>query len=84
MPTMVSDLYAALKAAGINDELARKAAEAVIAAEDKDELVTKDFLHAEVAKLRADMSEMKTDILKWNVGTMVAMTGIFAAIVKFL
>jgi hypothetical protein len=33
---------------------------------------------------KANLAELKADLLKWNVGTLVAMTGIFAAIVKWL
>jgi hypothetical protein len=31
---------------------------------------------------KADLVELKAELIKWNVGTMIAMTGIFAAIVK--
>ncbi|MGH8585826.1 MAG: hypothetical protein ACREWE_06500 [Gammaproteobacteria bacterium] len=61
----------------ISQKTARKAAQAVIGAEEKEQLVTKDFL-------RAEMGELKTDVIKWNVGMLIAMTGIFAAIVKLL
>ncbi|MGH8591344.1 MAG: hypothetical protein ACREXX_19110 [Gammaproteobacteria bacterium] len=77
MTTMVNELYEALRKVGLDEETARKAAQAVIGAEEKEQLVTKDFL-------RAEMGELKTDVIKWNVGMLIAMTGIFAAIVKLL
>ncbi|MGH8607353.1 MAG: DUF1640 domain-containing protein [Gammaproteobacteria bacterium] len=77
MTTIVTEIYDALRKAGVDEETARKAAQAVIGAEEKEQLVTKDFL-------RAEMSELKTDVIKWNVGMLIAMTGIFAAIVKLL
>jgi hypothetical protein len=40
-------------------------------------LVTKD-------DLRNSMSELKIDMLKWVFGIIIAQTGIFAAIVKFM
>jgi hypothetical protein len=72
---MISELYTALKAAGITDDLARAAAEAVIAREDREQLVTKQ-------DLKAVLAELKTDLIKWNVGTLVALAAILSAIVK--
>jgi hypothetical protein len=41
-------------------------------------------LRADLAELklatRADLAELKADLIKWNVGAMVALTAIFAAI----
>jgi hypothetical protein len=41
------------------------------------DFVSKGFLHAELAYLRAEL-------IKWNVGILLAMTGLFAGIVKLL
>jgi hypothetical protein len=46
--------------------------------------VTKDFLRAEINGLRAEIQIMLNRQLQIMMGTMVAMTGIFAAIVKLL
>ena len=43
------------------------------AAQEREHLATK-----------ADLAELKADLIKWNMGTLMAMTGLFAAIVKFL
>jgi hypothetical protein len=71
------ELFEALKAAGVEDTVARRAAQAVLSVEDRAQLATK-----------ADLAELKADLIKWcvglHVGTMVAMTGVFAAIVNWL
>ena len=78
MTVLVSEVYEALKQAGIQDDTAKAAAKAVISVEDKETLATK----ADLLALKADMAELKTDIIKWNMALMISMTGIFAAIVK--
>ncbi|MBA2591209.1 MAG: integrase [Gammaproteobacteria bacterium] len=75
MTTMINELYDALRKAGVDEEIARKAAQAVLGAEEKEQLVTKDFL-------RAEMEALKSELIKWNVGAMAVLTGVFAAIVK--
>jgi hypothetical protein len=65
-----------LKKAGVDEETARKAA----GIEDKQQLATR----LDVETLRREMAEIKTDLIKWNVGTLIAMTGLFTAIVKLL
>jgi hypothetical protein len=102
MTILVAELYDALRKAGVDDDLARAAAKAVIGGEARDQLATKADvaeLKADVAELRlatkadvtelrlatkADLAELEARVIKWNVGTLVAMTGIFAAIVKLL
>lgn len=71
MATMISELYDALIAAGVSADIAKKAAAAVIAVEDKEQLATKADLHA-----------LEVRLMKSIIGAMIAMTGIFAAIVK--
>lgn len=74
------EIYEALKAAGIDDEVAKAAAKAVIGVQEKEHLATK----LDIQQLRTDMADLKVELIKWNVGTLIAMTGIFAAIVKLL
>ena len=74
MTTAVKELYEALRQAGVEDQQALTAASAVVGT-DMADLVTKQ-------ELRADLAELKADLIKWNVGTLLAVTGIFAAIVK--
>ena len=78
MTTIVMEIYEALKAAGIDDEVAKAAAKAVIGVQEKEHLATK----LDIQQLRTDMADLKVELIKWNVGTLIAMTGIFAAIVK--
>lgn len=72
-----------LKQAGIPENQARAQSEAL-----------KKVLHAEVAtkqdmenmelKIKADIETAKSEIIKWNTGTLLVATGIFVAISKFL
>ena len=77
MTTMINELYDALRKAGVDEDIARKAAQAVLGAEEKDQLVTKDYL-------RAEMEALKSDLVKWNVGAMAVLTAVFGALVKLL
>jgi hypothetical protein len=80
MSVMVLELYEALKKAGVDDAVAREAARAVLGVEAREQLMTK----ADGAELRAAMFELKAELIKWNVGTMIALAGICVAIVKLL
>jgi len=82
MTTMVSELYDALRKAGVEDELARAAAKAVIAAEDKEALATKADLQELKLATKADLADLKAELIKWNVGTLLALAAIVSAIVK--
>lgn len=92
MSTMLKEVYDALKEAGASEERASAAAIAVAAHSlDREHLATL-ATKADLEQLRlatkADLAELKADIIKWMaglvIGSMVAMTGIFAAIVKLL
>jgi len=77
---IVAELDDALRSAGVADEQARAAAAALIGAEVQQGLATK----ADVAELRRDMAELEARLIRWAVGTIIAMTAVFAAIVKLL
>jgi len=47
------------------------------------ELVTKGDLQIALAALKTDMAELKADLIKIQVGTMVAMTAIFGGLMVF-
>lgn len=53
------------------NDLAKDAARAALAADARTDLATK-----------ADLAELKADLIKWNVGAMAVLTAIFAAIVR--
>lgn len=75
MSTMVAELYDALRKAGVDEQLARDAARAVLGTEARTDLVTK-------ADLAAGLAELKADVIKWNVGAMAVLTAIVAAIAR--
>lgn len=82
MSTMVSELYDALRQAGVEEHLAREAARAVMPAESTPSLALKSDLAELRADVKADLAELKADVIKWNVGAMAVLTAIFAAIVR--
>ena len=66
MTTVVFEVFEALKKAGVDEQTARKAAQAVVGIEDKLQLATR----LDVETLRREMAEIKADLIKWNVGTL--------------
>ena len=84
MSTMVSELYDALRKAGVEDAVARSAAESVLGKGAGTELVTKADLRAELAELRTLIADMESRVIKWNVGAMAVLTAIMAALSKFV
>lgn len=78
MTTLNIELLDALKKAGVDDETARAAAKAVLGIEAKEQLATK----ADLAELKAEIQAMLNRQLQVMMGMMIALTGIFAAIVK--
>jgi hypothetical protein len=76
--TLNIELLDALKKAGVDDEIARAAAKAVLGIEAKEQLATK----ADLAELKAEIQAMLNRQLQVMMGMMIALTGIFAAIVK--
>ncbi len=41
-------------------------------------------LRQEVGKIREEMASMKVELIKWNVGTIITVAGVVAAIVKLI
>jgi hypothetical protein len=64
MPVMMAHLYSALRAADCPDNEARLAAEAARPI-DTTQLATK-----------ADLAELKADLLRWNIGLLLSAAGI--------
>jgi hypothetical protein len=72
MSTMVAELYDASRKAGVEEQLAQRAARAVLGAETRTDLATKtdlialrtDFgeLKTDFAELRADFAELRADV----------------------
>jgi hypothetical protein len=78
--TMVAELYDALRKAGVDENTARAAAEAVIGRQD--DVATKADIAVLRSELRHEMADLKVELIKWNVGAMAVLTAIFAAIVR--
>lgn len=76
----------ALKAAGVPDAQAKAQAQALAEAlrQGGQGLATMSALAALGLDLRREIAELKADLIKWNVGAIIAMTGLFTAIVKLL
>jgi hypothetical protein len=82
MASMVTEVYDALRTAGMQERPARALAEAVGVVERPEQLATKADLAVLRAELRQDMATLKAD-LTWRIlTTMIAMTAVFSAIVK--
>lgn len=69
MTTLNIDLLDALRAAGVEEDTARRAASTVLSLADKDQLVTKDLLRAELAELKGALNTMR-----WMIGFNLAMS----------
>ncbi len=82
MRTLVVELYNALRKAGVDEALAVEAASAVVPASAMDEMAMRRDLEDVRLAMKADLSELKADLIKWNVGTMVALTALCAAIMR--
>ncbi len=50
--------------------------------EEKARLIVKAIEDVEDLATKKDLLELKVDLIKWNIGTMVAMTGIFGLMLK--
>jgi hypothetical protein len=75
-----------LKAAGVPEAQAEAQAEALadVLRQGGQGLATTAALHALGLDIKREMAELKADLIKWNVGAIIAMTGLFTAIVKWL
>jgi len=73
MATMIAEIYDAFKAAGVDDDKARKAAEAVASYENRFQDLKSDF-----QDLRS-----KVGMLTWMVGTNIVLTlGVLGKLLK--
>lgn len=70
-----------LKKAGVSDDQARAQAEALREVLDT-EVATKQDLENMELKIYAHLEKSTADIIKWNTGTLLVATGLFAAISK--
>lgn len=72
-----------LKAAGMDPRLAEEQAEALVEVLDEHHkaLATREYLDA---KLTATAADIKTDLIKWVAGMLVAQAAVVATLVKLL
>jgi hypothetical protein len=82
--TINQELYEALIAAGAPDDLAKRAAANVLSPDQRSDLATKADLAELKAEIQAMLNRQLQVMVGLTVGSMVALTGIFAAIVKLL
>lgn len=80
MSSAVLELYDALKKLGLDEQSARAAAQAVVGRHEEPQLATK----ADISDLRREMSDLKAELIKWNVGTLVALAALVSTIVTLL
>jgi hypothetical protein len=90
---MELEIYNAFKAAGVPDEEAKDAVEAINKAIDhryslhSKQLATQgdvEKVRADVERVRTEIANAKTEIIKWNVGAIIAAVGLFATIAKIM
>ena len=74
------DLYNALRSAGVDDALARSAADHVLSVEDAKHLATK----ADVAEVKAALGELKADLTWRIILAMGAQTALLGTLMRFL
>ena len=76
---MEIQLYKALLEAGIGADTAQRVVESV-----GKEINDKINERANTLATKADLSELKAELIKWNVGTLIAVAGIVLTIAKFV
>lgn len=77
-----------LETAGFSQDQAEAVADAFKGAQEDQKPVTQEYLDyrlkAEVADLKAEMTNIKIDLIKWMTGALIAQTAVIAALVKLL
>ena len=70
-----------LEAAGFNTQQAEAMAEAFKEAQSDQKLVTQEYLDY---RLKADLADLKIDLIKWMTGALIAQAAVIATLVKLL
>lgn len=73
MSTMVTELYRALRSAGVDAPTAEAASSSVMTADRVDMLATK-----------VDLADLRSELIRWMAGLLLAQVGIFAGLVKLI
>ena len=74
MSLTVNELYQALIEAGVDVEKAKAAAKSALSREEANNQLAS----------KTELAHLQTKIIKWNTGTLLAATGLFALIVKLM
>ena len=88
--TTITKLFPLLKEIGLDDKKSQEFIEIIEDTyhskieQETNRLVTNETFVSEMAKLRVEMASMKVELIKWNVGTIIAVAGVVAAIVKLI
>ncbi|MEK6767044.1 MAG: hypothetical protein AABY49_12565 [Planctomycetota bacterium] len=86
----ITKLYPLLKDIGLDDKKSQEFIEIIEGSyrseteQEFKKLVTNETFLTETTKLRVEMANMKVELIKWNVGTIIAVAGVVAAIVKLI
>ncbi len=70
-----------LKAAGFQEQQAEAVAEAFQQAQTDQQPVTREYLDY---RLKADLADLKLDLIKWVTGALIAQAAVIATLVKLL
>jgi 16S rRNA C967 or C1407 C5-methylase (RsmB/RsmF family) len=70
-----------LEAAGFSTQQAEAVAEALKEAQSDQKLVTQEYLDY---RLKAELADLKTDLIKWMTGALMAQAVVIAMLVKLL
>jgi hypothetical protein len=70
-----------LKAAGFQEQQAEAVAEAFKQAQSDQQPVTREYLDY---RLKADLADLKLDLIKWVTGALIAQAAVIATLVKLL
>lgn len=76
------DFKSAATKADIKDMATKADIKDMLTRADIKDMVTKSDLKFEIAQLRTEIAEVRADLIKWNIGTMVALTALCAAIMR--
>ena len=70
-----------LEAAGFSAQQAEAVAEALKEAQSDQKLLTQEYLDY---RLKAELADLKTDLIKWMTGALIAQAAVIATLVKLL
>jgi hypothetical protein len=84
----ITKLYPLLKDIGLDDKKSQEFIEIIEGSyrseteQEIKKLVTNETFLTEITKLREEMANMKVELIKWSVGTIIAVAGVVTAITK--